>query len=660
MVETRLRALRLKNFMGLKSFELRTKDGNITIFGDNATGKSTLETAWNWLLFGKDSQNRTDFELKTIDAKTGKVIHGLEHEVEGVLVVEGKELTLRKAYREKWTKKRGSAERTFSAHTTDYFIDKIPVKKNEYDAKVGSIAGSEDIFRLLTDPGYYNTKLHWQKRREVLLTVCGDVSDEDVIKSNKDLAELEEIISERSLTDHRKILQARAKEINQELDKIPIRIDEVVQGLPDISKINTAETTQKLKNFEKEKQNKQEELLRLESGGQIAQKTRDLREKESELIEIKNEHTEKNRGSKDELRDGLDECKYRIQELKSKEMGKEAQIKENKRLIKDAKGQIKQLREEWHKVDAEKFEFEQNNTCPTCGQKLPEGKLQEAREKALADFNQDKAKKLEQITTVGKRNKEEIEKLTQRNTELEQAQKKIEKDRIALEMEAEKIEKEIRTIEEKATDVFKNAEYVKRLGEKKEIQNKIDVLKEGNEEVHLEITDAIEVLKADIDSLKNSLAKVEQCKKGQLRVGELKTQEKEFAKEYEKVEKELYLLDQFTRTKVKLLEEKINSKFSMARFKLFDVLVNGGIEECCETTYLGVPYSTLNNGARKNIGMDIINTLSTFYGFIVPMWFDNREAVTDLIKTKGQLISLVVSKQDKTLRIEEQTEVKND
>ena len=90
----------------------------------------------------------------------------------------------------------------------------------------------------------------------------------------------------------------------------------------------------------------------------------------------------------------------------------------------------------------------------------------------------------------------------------------------------------------------------------------------------------------------------------------------------------------------------------MARFKLFENQVNGALAECCETTYNGVPYSNLNNGARLNIGLDIINTLAEHYGFSPPVWLDNAESVTDILPTKGQQIRLIVSGMDKKLRIE--------
>ena len=100
------------------------------------------------------------------------------------------------------------------------------------------------------------------------------------------------------------------------------------------------------------------------------------------------------------------------------------------------------------------------------------------------------------------------------------------------------------------------------------------------------------------------------------------------------------------------MEDKINSKFKMARFKLFDVQVNGALAECCETTFNGVPYGNLNNGAKIQVGLDIIRTLQAHYGISCPVWVDNRESIVRLPEMDCQVISLIVSEKDKKLRIE--------
>jgi len=122
------------------------------------------------------------------------------------------------------------------------------------------------------------------------------------------------------------------------------------------------------------------------------------------------------------------------------------------------------------------------------------------------------------------------------------------------------------------------------------------------------------------------------------------------------LEGQLYLADEFIKAKVSLLEDKISGKFGgVVRFKMFNQLINGGIEPCCETLVntngAWVPYSDTNNAGQINAGLSIINVLSEHYQFSAPIFVDNAEAVTELAGTNAQVISLVVSKQDKKLRV---------
>ena len=102
-----------------------------------------------------------------------------------------------------------------------------------------------------------------------------------------------------------------------------------------------------------------------------------------------------------------------------------------------------------------------------------------------------------------------------------------------------------------------------------------------------------------------------------------------------------------------MLEERLNSRFKLARFRLFEQQVNGALGEVCEVLGPdGAPYNGgLNNAARINIGIDIINTLAAHYGITAPLFIDNAEAVSQLIDTPCQLIRLVVSEADAALRV---------
>lgn len=651
----RLLKLNLKYFKGIKNFTMDTQGGNVDVYGDNATGKTTIADAVSWLLFDKDTQNKKDFSIKTLD-KDGNVIHGLDHEVEGVFQDNGSIVTFKKVYSEKWTKKRGSAKAEFTGHTTDYFIDDVPVKKSEYEARIADIC-SEDIFRLITSPTFFNEQLHWEKRRQTLLEVCGDLTDEEVIASNPALAELPTILGNHTLEDYRKIIAARRTKINDELKKIPVRIDEVAQGLPDLSEFDGNDLQADIDSLRGQIREKEQELSRIEGGGEIAEKRVQLKEIESDLIALKNQLQGQISEKLDAKRKELQQAKASLYDWQSEAKNKKGALDYNQQQIEKLEAETVTLRDKWHQVNDEQFSFAHNDTCPTCGQSLPADQLTEARDKALADFNRDKSGRLEAITSRGKEYRLKAEAY---QAEMDTLGGEI----LNANNKAVKYNQKVIDLEVLIENMMKDADayqedpaYVAKLAEKAKIETEIAALQANTSEAKMLVNDTIADLTTDMRTLEKALSQVDQYEKGQQRIQELSDQERDLATEYEKLEGELYLTEQFVIAKVNLLEEKINSKFKLARFKLFNVLVNGGVEECCETLYNGVPYSGgLNNAARINVGLDIINTLSDHYGFSAPIFVDNAEAVTELIETRGQIIRLVVSENDKVLRVEAEGE----
>ncbi len=644
--------LTLKNFKGIRNFELNTDGKDVSIMGDNATGKTTIFDSFTWLLFGKDSLNRADFEIKTL-GPDGQPEHGLEHAVEAILELDDRQqIALKKVFQEKWQKKRGSATAEFTGHTTDYYIDGVPVQKKEYDARIAEIA-DENIFRLLTDPRYFNEILHWQKRRELLLEVCGDVSDAEVIASKKDLAKLSDILGNRTIEQQRKIIQARLSEINKELQKIPVRIDEVKLGLPNIDDItNEKELPNDIAKLREELRQKQEELAQAKAGGQVAEKTKEFREIEGQMLDLRNKHRQAQDGKVGEKRQELSRIQGELSELKANidSHNRNMQLRESE--IDGLNIKIGVLRSRWHEENNKIFDFEQPDTCPACGQPLPTERLQEARERAQAQFNKAKAERLETIAVEGKQ-------LAARKTELENELNTLREDMDKQKDEIPALEQKVTDLKAEIDSIMQGAEPVESTPEYAGLSSQIEAIKSEIKKAENDVFYYVEAIQQQINdltdaikSLEQAAARIEARKSGLKRIEELKAEERKLAAEFEELEQQIYLTEEFIRTKVELLEGKINSKFRMARFKLFNVLVNGGIDPCCETMFNGVPYSNLNNGARLNIGLDIINTLAEHYGFAPPVWLDNAESVTDILQTKGQQIRLIVSGMDKKLRIE--------
>ena len=114
------------------------------------------------------------------------------------------------------------------------------------------------------------------------------------------------------------------------------------------------------------------------------------------------------------------------------------------------------------------------------------------------------------------------------------------------------------------------------------------------------------------------------------------------------------LIDRFVTERCGLLEETINRLFPTVRWSLFERQINGGIKDTCVCLIGGVQFSDANNAAKINAGLEIIGVLSEHYGASVPVFIDNAEAVNCLNTTKAQRISLVVTAEDKELRIEKE------
>lgn len=390
-----LKNMKLRNFKGIPSLDINFNLTDTNIYGRNATGKTTIVDAFMWLFFNKDSKGSADFDIKTKTAE-GNYVHNLEHTVEAIIEVDGTETKFMKLYKEKYTKQRGSTTATFTGHTTDYFVDDVPKKKKEYEEIVNQLFDSK-FFQIITDPLYFNEKMKWQDRRKLLIDICGDVSDELVISSNDELAPLIGVLGTKSIDDYRLQLKSQMKPINEELKAIPIKINEANLAIPkEVGEVDE-EKLSFINNRIQELESKKASAL---SGGAIA-------DKETELIKLKNKklllenEVPSNKNLKDELY-VLDNQKTALEREIQRTVGdiafKESQQKANEEQRAD-------LRQRYIELNSMEYD-ESQNTCPECGQLLPQEKISHFME----SFNVGKSNKLESINAKGIELKQEYEK----------------------------------------------------------------------------------------------------------------------------------------------------------------------------------------------------------------------------------------------------------
>lgn len=638
MKEITLKSLLLENFKGVESSGINFDNASVNIYGDNATGKTTHLDAFIWCLFNKDSLNSANFEIKALDL-TGEAAHNLTHSVTVTLDIDGKPLTLKKNLEEQWTRKRGDKSKTFTGHTTTYFVDGVPVKKKEYDGKVNDVI-DEKSFRLLTDARFFNEQLTWKDRRDLIMTICGDVSVQDVIESEKSLEPVVDILDGRSIEDARTALNGQRKEINRELEKIPVRIDEATRSIADLEMpVKDAEVG--LKALAVEKSELEKEMAALANGGGAAKLRVELQEAKAERQKTVNdfEASKAERSKKAQGQLAYLEAEYNKKKREQDKLGMDLERTIN--AIASRNSDLKDLRKEWHEIDS--MVFDGSDTCPTCGQALPADQLAAAVEK----FNLSKAEMLKYVNSKGKTNKETLVKLEASKADLEKTLKSISNSLDIITNNMAPFKAEIETISAELCDT---TELTRNIGE---LEIKIREAEAGENKDQLSgIAEQLDRNAKEQDARKNIIAQAKANKATEARIEDLKSQETSLVEAVCEIEKNLFLLDELTRAKVNVLEERINSRFKVARFKMFSDQINGGLAETCEVTLDGVPYGSMNSAGRIQVGLDIIATLQDHYGVSCPIWIDNRESVVSIPDIDAQVISLIVTDNCPSLKVE--------
>lgn len=659
----KLNWLHLKNFKGIKDFKLIAGGKNVSIYADNGKGKTTLMDAFLWLLFNKDSNDNTNFTVKPQN-ELGQDIHHLQTEVEAELLVNGQPLRLKKMQEEKWTTKRGSDVAELTGNTTSYWYNEVPIKAGEYKAKIDNLIKSqvdnlnnENIFKMITNPLFFNTKLPWQDRRKILLEISGDLTNEQVIASDKSLSKLIEILNGRSIDDYKLVVADKLKALKKERDNIPPRIDELTLSLPNEEPDYEA--------IEKEMQEYKETLQGVELLlTNAANKANEHNKKYQELYRLKNQlESVKNRivtsagtdrakliQKKTELINGENILKSNIFNLRT-------QIENHQRNIDYGEHELEKLREEWKTLNEKKaeimvMEFTTENietNCPTCGQALPFEIIENKMAELKTNFENSKKRELEQVILKIKQNKEAGFSLKERVERDKKEKEQLEKELLEKESKLKELSVAIAELDKKISeplpepDYSKDAEYLELCGKIERLQTELEKPIEDKTNELLQKKADIQI---EIEARNKILNIKEEITKKKARIEELKAEEKRIANQIAELEGHKFLLERFAVVKADLLEDRINSQFKHVRFKLFeDNITNEGGKPTCialvNTNGSYVKFEDANLAGQINAGLDIIQALSKFYGVQAPIFIDNRESVSEIMKLDSQIINLI-------------------
>lgn len=670
MKKIKLIKITIQNFKGLTDLELDLNGENMQIFADNEVGKTTIYDSFLWVLFNKDSLGKTDFQWKPTNIKEDEN-EGKQTKVSVLLSVDGSEIEFSKTRYDAKTTKRGTTDISYTTKTS-YSIDGIELKtEKQFNERVAEII-DEATFRRLTSGNYVMEVMKMGDRRAMLFDLFGNLSDEEIINSKKELAPLIGIIGNHSADEATTKIKQEIKNLQKTLKEIPSQIKGIQSIKPDIEDLDKEALTARKITAESDVKNAEDILMSIRNGSAVTEIRASLQLKVAEIEEERAKFNARQNVKLEGIRQGKEELISNYHTAQDAVRNEESRLYELKQNASKEQYTLDQLNKEldsvsveWKTINSEVFPtFDEHQlTCESCGQELQPDKIKEhkANYKAkLEAFNINKAQQLEANNAKGSELFKNVEQQQEIITDL---MNRAEDNKVLENLlnkafeEKAKVSDVTKTIEElqvATLDFETTKDYEKLVSEKDAITVELKKLQESAEIKMAEQAIFVSELKQKLNTINEEIAKFGEVERQDNQIQALADEEKLLASQKGALEQQLFLLEEFTRTKVALLEDSINKHFGFVKWKLFEDQKNDGLKEICEPVNdLGVYYSKgFSTSRRIKAGLDIVNTLMKKEGISVPVFIDNAESVTDMYVVDTQIIELIVSKGDKKLRIE--------
>lgn len=644
-----LQSVEIRNFKGIESINIGFSD-RVRIFGRNATGKTTVQDAFLWCLFGKDSSGASDFSVKP-KFENGKDKPHLDVDVLCVLEVDGQTKSLRRRLVEKWGTPRGASEPEFKGNTGEFFVNDVPVSATEYNKQISQIC-DEEIFKLVTTAGAFN-KMKDADRRRILSSMADNISDVDLAADFP--AVLEALQSGKTLQQFRDEIKSKKKRVSDEKEQYPARLKENADMCPDPVDFDSFAKEEKdviasIAGIEKKLSSENGDLFAQQEKERLLKEIKDI---ESQLDDISSSLTKERNQKKANLESHLEGLRSEYDHETASHKRSQDMFNRVVSDISKHEESMNAIRENWKKENARTCEVTIDNACPTCGTVFDESKLIEKKNEIIQAFNDDKLRALERIRKQGDSESEYISAL------------KIDKDKIGKEIveisgKLESISKYIHDVCGKISELpsvqlllSANLEYQGLKNKRDELICNLNVEVEPNE-----AKDELKNNKVDLEArlvfIRKELSKKGEIERADQRKNELLDRQAELGQlvaEYEAIEHQIL---QFSMLRTEIIEKSIADKFRFVKFKMFDYnITNDGVKEVCVCTVNGVPYNDLNTAMQINADIDIINALSKHYHIYAPVFIDHAESINIIEGTLSQRIDLYATMDDDKLRIEQ-------
>ena len=649
------KSLSLLNFKGIRNLHVSFGENLTVISGRNAAGKTSIADAIMWVLFdvGYDGNK---LEPKTFD-KNHEIIKEIPHEAELTLLVDGDQIVLKRSLSDAW---KGDK----CTNTYKYYVDGDVTTAGDFKKVVESIC-PDSVFRRISSATNF-CSLPWQKQRELLESLADQYTSQDITQGDERFDFVVEELKKKSIADLIHHIKYKRKEVQKQLDSVPVRLAELNKSLPEAQDWDalSAEKT-KLNDKLVELDN---EMQAIRIGGadkvrydgilkkiEFAEKRK--RNMEQGAMNLATEQATKHQSDVITANIAVKKAQSLVDDLKATMRGyteSEIHAKDKKeeceRKVVDINNRLDELSKSRWSWNAE------DGICPHCGQPLPAEDVERIKKESKDRFNERKS-------NASKKIQEEFNGIQQEYTDAKNILEKLDNDRMVTTNQLVKANKTLKEAEFKKleVDAEKPKTYEQILFEKEEYQQVVKEIADLQAELNEPSSSSDENAKMLVELEKerepigiryNEVLELLATKETYDRISELiekaKQDKESYQNQLDELDEQLDLANEYNKKSCHLLEENVNGHFSYVKWSMFTQDLDGNMKPYCECYHDGVPYSRLNGAAKVNAGIDIANTFSRFYQVSAPMVLDECESVNDPIYSgEQQQIRLKVTTDDK-------------
>lgn len=607
------------------------------IMAKNGKGKSTIATAYLWCLFN------CDYELKDNPVVRREVdgvsVDDMDVSVELTLDVDGKKVTMKKVQKRTYSKDGSSYK-----DDNKYFVNDVPKTLKDFNAYLDV---DMNVFKMCSNiNAFLNQKP--SEMREYLFSLVENVTDLDIASQKAELAELVSLLEKYTTEELSAMNKATKAKITKDLPILDGQIKEKERDIQ-IKQDTDVSDLELHRNSLKEqiadcvaKQTDNDKLLA--EYDKASSDILDLKFKQGDLSRKANEENIKARR---EIEDKITDKNFLVKQTEKTVADTESCIASSEKTIESIKAYLQAERDKWKEENERKFD-DSSLICPYCGSEYSEDKKEQLR----ADFAKHKADNLKAITDNGnmysERLKKERESLTKLVSELPQHKESLEMLNTAI-ADLEKQSSELpQEIDVTATEEYKELEQ--QIAEKEQAMYKANDISAVKAELKAQET----ALRQQLAECESQIAKSDTAADEQ-RLEELRQTRIDSEQNKANAEKILDLLDELDKAKNETLSDSINSRFSLVKWKLFELNKSGGYKSVCIPTVNGKSIlTTMSNKGNRILGrVDICNSIQKISGMSVPIILDDSESLDSINQKKvaemvdSQLIMLIVDDSEK-------------